>query len=82
MLAESADDKPTLLSTSGILKQIVHNPLLHFDTPLSLTTGNFDQRLVHAFDGQRSRLAKGEALLFLGLKCHITGVTVFIVQGL
>lgn len=82
MLTQRPDDIPALFTTPCILQEPVDNSLFDFCTSLSLTTGDFNERLVHALDGQSFGFAKCEALLLLGFKGDISGIAMLIVDSL
>ena len=82
MLAKRPHNKPAFLTAPGILEQPVHQSLLCFAATLTLAVCNFDQVLIHTFDGERFRFPQGKALLLLGFEGHITSVAMFVIDSL
>lgn len=80
MLAQRADEIPTLFPTSRILKQFIDNPLLCLTTTLPLGIRNLRKSLVHPLDGKRHRFPQSEALLLLRLESHVTRISVLVVD--
>jgi len=82
MLAQRPHDKATLFASPGILKQVIHNPLLGVHASLSLAVRYLHQRLKDALDSQSLGFAEREALPLLRLERHVTGIAVLVEQRL
>lgn len=82
MLTECPDNEAALFPASCILQQSVHETLLGICAALALDIGNFNQATVYTLDRERLGLSQGEALLLLRLECHVSRISVLVIDSL